>query len=244
MINFYYPKTLHRSVIADMGITTPKQLAKMMVKFTVHHPELRLSKLVISQVPGSMPRSSAPHGVVESFLKSKKYIVPSAIASPIFAGCVFAVFVGTGAGRFEPDRDALVFSPGGDPESPMTRADRKAYENQLKRLLAETGSPSCKDTDRAWEKLQGKAHQDFDEQNRPILKMEVGERLARVGVSAENVLDSDAPPQLVEQMLAARLRSELRRLRSEGFLSLTSPAIGICSGKQCFGRESTRTIYP
>ncbi len=106
IINFYYPKALHRSVIADAGITTPKQISKMLVKFNQHHPELAFSRLVIAQVPGSMPRSSNPKGVVESFLKSKKYIVPSAIASPIFAGCVFAVYVGTGAGRFQPDRDA------------------------------------------------------------------------------------------------------------------------------------------
>src|SRR5580704_10231934 len=29
IINFYYPKTLHRSVVADAGITTPKQISKL-----------------------------------------------------------------------------------------------------------------------------------------------------------------------------------------------------------------------
>ena len=28
VINFYYPKSLHRSLVADVGITTPKQMAK------------------------------------------------------------------------------------------------------------------------------------------------------------------------------------------------------------------------
>ncbi len=42
IINFYYPKALHRSVIADIGITTPKQLAKMLTKFSTHHPRSRL----------------------------------------------------------------------------------------------------------------------------------------------------------------------------------------------------------
>ncbi len=86
ILNFYYPKSLHRSVVADVGITTPKQMAKMLAKYSDHHPDLRFSRLVISQVPGSMPRSSAVHGVVESFFKAKKYIVPSAVVSPIFAG--------------------------------------------------------------------------------------------------------------------------------------------------------------
>src|SRR5271168_2014158 len=108
IINFYYPKALHRSVVADVGISTPKQMAKMLVRYDQRHPHIHYSRLLIAQVPGSMPRSFAVHGVVESFFKSKKYIVPSAVASPIFAGCVFAVYVGSGAGRFEPARDALI----------------------------------------------------------------------------------------------------------------------------------------
>ncbi|MGA7662283.1 MAG: hypothetical protein WBV97_20045, partial [Candidatus Sulfotelmatobacter sp.] len=73
VINFYYPKSLHRSVVADAGITTPKQTAKTMVKFSSRHPELAFSRYVIPQVPGSAARSTAVHGVVESFFKSKKY---------------------------------------------------------------------------------------------------------------------------------------------------------------------------
>ena len=75
-----------------------------------------------------MPRSSHVHGVVESFFTSKKYIVPSAVVSPIFAGCVAAVYVGTGAGHFEPARNAMVFVVGNDPERPLDREDRRAYQ--------------------------------------------------------------------------------------------------------------------
>jgi len=217
IINFYYPKTLHRSVIADVGITTPKQIAKMLVKFNAHHPEIPFSRLVISQVPGTMPRSSTPHGVVESFLKSKKYIVPSAIASPIFAGCVFVVYVGTGAGRFEPDRDARVFNPGSEPEPPIAREDRKAYQRQLKHLLAADGHTTAgQDVVKAWEKLQSKARTDFDDQDAPILQMRVGDHLVRIGASAENVLDGSAPPQFIQQFLEARLQSELRHAPLHG----------------------------
>jgi hypothetical protein len=154
--------------------------------------------------------------VVESFLKSKKYIVPSAIASPVFAGCVFAVYVGTGAGRFEPDRDALVFNPGSDPQSPIARADRKAYQKQLKNLLAEADPiTSGQSVDKAWERLQAKARPDFDETG-PVLQMQVGERSVRVGASAENVLNGDGPPLLAQQILEARLQSELRHAPPHG----------------------------
>jgi hypothetical protein len=212
IINFYYPKTLHRSVIADVGIATPKQMAKMLVRFNQRHPEIAYSRLVIAQVPGSLPRSFAAHGVVESFFKSKKYIVPSAVVSPIFAGCVFAVFVGTGTSRFAPARDALVFNPDGAPEQPLGREDRRAYQKQLKGILAEAYPVSSgRSVDRAWSRLQARAKPDFDEQGLPVLRMQVEGRIVRVGASAENVLNGGAPPELVRQLLEARLQSELRR---------------------------------
>jgi hypothetical protein len=140
VINFYYPKALHRSVVADAGITTPKQLALTLARYSGHHPELRFSKVVIPQVPGSLPRSTTVRGVVESFFTSKKYIVPSAVVSPIFAGCVLAVYVGTGAGRFDPSRNALVFAAGGEPELPVAIEDRRAYQQELKEWLASEDS--------------------------------------------------------------------------------------------------------
>jgi len=211
IFNFYYPKTLHRSVIADVGMTTPKQMAKMLVKFNQRHPEIQYSRLVIAQVPGSMPRSSTVHGVVESFFKSKKYIVPSAVASPIFAGCVLATYVGTGAGHFEPGRDALVFNPAGKPEPPLGREDRLSYQHQLRNLLAESYLiTSGRNVDKAWSRMQSKAKTDFDDQGRPILQMQVDGHIVRIGESAENVLSTGAPPQLLRQLIVARLQSELR----------------------------------
>ncbi len=134
VINFYYPKSLHRSVIADVGITTPKQMAKTLIKFSGRHSRLQFSRYVIPQVPGSAARSTPVHGVVESFLKSKKYIVPSAVASPIFAGCVAAVYVGTGAGRFDPARQTMVFNAGRDLEPPLGREDRRSFQSELNDL--------------------------------------------------------------------------------------------------------------
>jgi hypothetical protein len=210
IINFYYPKSLHRSLIADVGMTTPKQMAKMLVKFHRRHPEIEYSRLVIAQVPGSMPRSSTVHGVVESFFKSKKYIVPSAIASPIFAGCVFAVYVGTGAGHFEPARDALIFDPSRSPQLPIGREDRLAYQHQLRNFLtAAYPVTSDRNVDKKWSRLQAKAKTDFDDQGRPILQMELDGQVVRIGASAENVLSGGAPPQLVRELLEARLQAEL-----------------------------------
>ena len=150
-------------------------------------------------------------GVVESFFTSKKYIVPSAVVSPIFAGCVFAVYVGTGAGRFAPARNALVFAAGGEPELPVGREDRRAYQEELKGLANSDAEGSSGHIRKEWSQLQARAHTEFDAQGRPVLQMRVGERLVKVGVSADNILSSGAPSQLVQELLEARLESELGR---------------------------------
>jgi hypothetical protein len=211
IINFYYPKALHRSVVADVGITTPKQMAKMLVKFNHKHPDVEYSHFIIAQAPGSTPRSSAVHGVVESFFKSKKYMVPSAVASPIFAGCVFAVYVGVGAGRFEPGHGALILNSDGTLEQPIGHEDFRAFQLQLRDLLtSEYPLSRGQNIEKDWARLQAQATRNFDNEGRPVLEMQENGQTVRIGLSVENVLSDSAPPSLIRELLEARLQSELR----------------------------------
>ena len=217
IINFYYPATLHRSIVADVGITTPKQLAKLLVKFGQNHPEIQHSRWVIEQVPGSMHQSFTVHGVVESFSKSKKYIVPTAVASPIFAGCVLGVFLGTGASRFQPARDALVFHPGSSPEPPLGREALHRDRNQLSSFLAEAYPSSARRRpDKVWSKLQANAKVETDDQEGLIFYIQMDGRWVRMGASADNVLESGAPPQLARALLEAHIESELHHRSPNG----------------------------
>ena len=86
VINFYYPHAVHRSFFVDDGITTPKQIAKSLVAYSRRHPDLQFSSFEIPQVPGTLPRSRAIRGVLESFLKSKKYALPVAALHPLVVG--------------------------------------------------------------------------------------------------------------------------------------------------------------
>jgi hypothetical protein len=216
VINLYQPKALHRSYVADLGISTPKQMAKTLVQFSASHPELRLSRFIIPQVPGNIARSKAVHGVVESFFKSKKYIVPSGVVSPIFAGCVAAVYFGSEGGRFDPAYNAAIFAPGNAPELPLSREERRAYRKALKHLLAHTSlERSAGNAHEAWEHVQSKAEDGLDQHGGPVLQMNIGPEVVNVGASAKNVLTIDAPPQLIQALLTARLQSELRSTRGK-----------------------------
>jgi hypothetical protein len=211
VINFYHPKALHRSFVADVGMTTPKQMAKTMMRYSARHPELQFTSMIIPQVPGSAARSFNVHGVVESFFKSKKYIVPSAIVSPIFAGCVAAVYVGTASGHFDPAHNALVFTAGNGADKALGREDRRAYEKELSHLLAKTESTTtAPQVKKAWERLESKASAEFDDRGRLVLQIQYGSQPVSLGVSASNILDGSAPPQLTQELLEARLTEELR----------------------------------
>jgi hypothetical protein len=119
VFDFYYPRAVHRSLSGDLGIMTPKQAAKCVVRYGKKHAGLQLTSYVIPQVPGTLPRSSAARGVLESFVREKRYAIPLAplavLHPAIGAGMAYAWVGGT---RFEPRRIAAAY--GGSPLKPVS----------------------------------------------------------------------------------------------------------------------------
>lgn len=227
IMNFYYPKTLHRSVVADLGITTPKQLARTLVRYSNRNPDLQFSSFVIPQVPGSVSRSTPVYGVLESFLKSKKYFLPLVAVHPIITGGMALAYLGTG--RFDPKRQPLVFDSTAELRTPIASRERRNYADQLDSLLAKFNVPEGRskpdgaasvedifwkgilgtDNVKNWAQLLAKGDPGLDFLGRPILEVHIGERLVNVGLSRENILSS--PDLLAQEVLTSRLRSELKR---------------------------------
>jgi hypothetical protein len=109
LVNRYYPKALRTSILADFGITTPKQVSRTLVKYATKRPELELKTFVIPQIPGSRDESVRTRGVSESFLRRKRYSIPLLILQPwIPVGLAVGYIT---AGRFEPERNATTFDP-------------------------------------------------------------------------------------------------------------------------------------
>ena len=123
LLNVYYPHGVHRNFFVDLGITTPKQVARSLTKYADHHPELRFSTFMIPQVAGSIPRSHPVDGVMESVVKSKKYVLPLAVLTPpVTAGLIVAYLTD---GRFKVPKDATVEIV---PVEPVTNAAAPAPE--------------------------------------------------------------------------------------------------------------------
>ena len=106
VLNFYEPHSIHRNFLSDAGITTPKQVARSLTKYAHRHPELELTSFQIQQVPGSIKRSHPPDSVAEALVKSKKYLIPLAILSPITTGSIGVAYL---TGRFNPRKNAEPF---------------------------------------------------------------------------------------------------------------------------------------
>jgi hypothetical protein len=160
------------------------------------------SSFVVPQVPGTIPRSTPVHGVVESVLKSKKYLLPVAVLHPIVTGFLAAAYVGDG--RFDPTRQALILESGRDLEQPLGSPQRRDYQHELNLLLSQNSLAEH----HGWVLLQAAAEPQFDQDGRPVLRMRDGQNFVAVGIARENILNHSAD--LARDLLAARLRAELR----------------------------------
>jgi hypothetical protein len=109
VVNFYYPKAGSRGIVADFGITTPKRVARSIVKYSRRHPDLEFVSLVVPQVPGTIRRSRPVRGIAESVLKAKKYVIPLAFFQPYVAGSFAAAYLVDG--QFKPNKNAMGFNP-------------------------------------------------------------------------------------------------------------------------------------
>lgn len=108
ILRMLYPNTIPRNSIADFGLTTPKHLARSLVKAGMAQPALGYKEFQIPQVPGTTTRSHHVRGIAESLVRSKRYIVPLAFLSPTTAATLIATYVG--AGRFSVPKNAPIMT--------------------------------------------------------------------------------------------------------------------------------------
>jgi hypothetical protein len=206
IINFYYPKAVHRSVIGDLGVTTPKQAAKSLVHYSKHHPELHLTTFVIPQVPG-LKRSKRVHGVLESVLFAKKYMTAVLVLHPVVAGSMEVAYW-TGW-HFDPALHAAVFDPERGLESPLSNVERHRYQTLIQDIKRVSDIQAL-EAPAAWPQLETRAQPDLDSSGHPMLQIEVSGRNVKMGICRANALRTSAPPELLEQLLLTRLDQELK----------------------------------
>jgi len=205
VINFYYPKATHRSIINDLGVTTPRQVAKTLVRYGKRHEQTQLSAFIIPQVPG-MKRSRPIHGVTDSILLAKKYMAPLMFLHPVMAGSVGVAY--WAGWRFRPAKDAMVFDPRRSLEAPLSAEERGTYKgllDEVKRNAAEEEAAA----NSQWQKVRATGEPRLDENGQPVLRLQEADAIIETGLTRENLLREQSPPQLVQQLLITRMEEEL-----------------------------------
>lgn len=208
VISIYYPHSVHRSIVGDLGVTTPKQLARTFSKYTTRHPELQPSKFVIPQVPGSIPRSKRIKGVFEVMLTAKKYMWPIFLVHPYAAGTAVAIYVQHW--HFNPGKNSPILDAQRQLSAPLTSTDRRIFQNQMDDLLRASSSADADTDEHQWTSLNAAAQPALDSSVGLTLHVSDGSEVTSVGLARSNILDVPASSEFAAGLVKARLREELK----------------------------------
>jgi hypothetical protein len=208
ILSFYYPHSVHRSIIGDLGVTTPKQLARSLSSYSRRHPELRPSRFVIPQVPGTISRSKRVKGVFEVMLTAKKYMLPIFLFHPYAAGTAVAVYIEHW--HFNPGKNALILDAKHQLSAALTSADRHAVQDRLEALVETAPSPDADAEERQWTSLHATAEPVLDSSGGPALEVCAGSVVTFVGIARANIRNVPGSSEFAAGLMEARLREELK----------------------------------
>jgi hypothetical protein len=208
IISIYFPHSVHRSIVGDLGVTTPKQLASTLSKYSRRHPELQFSSFVIPQVPGTIPRSARVRGVLEVAMTAKKYAVPIVVLDPYVAGVMAAGCVGHW--QFHPGKNAPILDSKHELGVALTRDTRRAFQNRLDELVRSGPSAEAALNQDDWQLLRSTAQPALDSSGGPTLLVQMGGEVTSVGVARSNILRAQGRSEFAVGLVKARLHEELQ----------------------------------
>jgi hypothetical protein len=208
ILSFYYPHSVHRSIIGDLGVTTPKQLARSLSRYSRRHPELRPSRFAIPQVPGTIPRSKRVKGVFEVMLTAKKYMLPIFLFHPYAAGAAVAVYVQHW--HFNPGKNTLILDAKNQLGPALTSAERRAVQDRLEKLVMAAPPPDADAEEHQWTSLDATAEPVLDSSGGPVLKMRMGNEVTSVGIARANIWSVPDSSDFAAGLMKARLIEELK----------------------------------
>ena len=208
IISFYYQHSVHRSIIGDLGVTTPKQLARTLSNYSRHHPELQTSTFIIPQAPGTIARSKRVKGVLEVMLTAKKYMPPIFLFHPYAAGIAVAVYVQHW--HFNPGKNALILDSNHQLGAALTSADRRAVHDQLEGLVRAFASTDAGADEREWTSSYAGAEPALDADGKPAIQVREGGEVAFMGIARSNILNDPTDSEFAAGLVKARLREELK----------------------------------
>lgn len=100
---YYYPHAASADYLNDLGMTSPKAIARSFTHYALQHPESHFRVLHFAQLPGTYKRSSEARDGTEQLYHSKKLLVPMLVFAQYELPFVAGTYLLTG--RFNPNRE-------------------------------------------------------------------------------------------------------------------------------------------
>jgi hypothetical protein len=236
LVNTIFPHAVHRDMLNDIGIMSPKAAARSFSRWAHKRPELGFYCMHFEQKPGNIRRSGTASSGTEAAIHIKKYFIPAAlIGDHEIAGSFLLTYLLTG--RFSLYKEYAHY-----PSSELTSLEAKrkdasedddsqearAIEDQILLKRAEING-----TDKEWEAYRQRfteltriAEADTSEKKAQIKKLldsgsasvdEHGdvwltckEDKRRVGIVNTNVLAKESDPELAFDLLMWRIGYALK----------------------------------
>ncbi len=213
VVTFYYPDSVWRSKLGDLGVMTPKQAAKSFSQFAKRNPQLQLTRFFVPQVPGTVKRSKPVHGLVDGVFHAKKYFLPLAVFQPFVAGGVATVYYF--GGRFDPARDAAMWTPDGTLDRPLSKDEQRAWKRELEALVKSDPSLKSALEKTRWRPLEASSEFHVGADGHAVIQLPSEQGTANLGATRSNILASPESQSQARLLLVARLHEELRGGRTK-----------------------------
>lgn len=223
VINTYFPNATHTDYLNDFGMTSPKAVARSFTRYALRHPESHLRVLHFAQVPGTIKRSREVRAGTEQLYHSKKFLVPMVLFADYAVPAVAGSYLLTG--RFNPGREferhpaVPEVSPQDKQSGTVSRDERarvvgtakdwkeyrKAFDSMVVENIQEDVIDDRGDLKRFFKHFDEKGTPSVDEHGLLWMETSVNGELAKVGLSASNVLSPDSDSNLAHQLLLTRI---------------------------------------
>ena len=219
ILNTYYPHAAKADYLNDLGLITPKAIARSFTHYAEHHPEAHLRVFHFAQLPGTIKRSSECRNVTEQLYRSKKVLVPMILFADHELAIATASYLLTG--RFNPEHEfehhPAVEASGTQQENAQPagssqewREYRVAFGTLVGEAVAREIVPNRNFLDRLFKYLDHAATPSIDENGALWLDLSQGGKPVKLGLSESNILASGTDSQWAYALILARANHYLK----------------------------------
>ncbi len=207
-----FPHAVHRDILNDLGMTSPKAAARSFSRWALRQPARGFYAMHFAQQPGSFPRGSIARSGTEAGIHTKAYLLPAAlIGDHEIAGSFFVAYFLTG--RFGLYK-TYARHPGPslpDAGAPGTEEEWASYKERFTAMRATAGVQAFLPAgENGFPKSWSSVPVTVDGNGGAWLHFTGEHPELSVGIDSRTLLASGSEPGLAYQLMLCRVAYELR----------------------------------